>query len=311
MCWMSVHSFSASHGREGQHSERYAQCMQSMSQEKYGEAVVVFDGYVGKSTETTHARRTKEHAGVTVAFTSNMQLTMSKAKFLANKTNKQQFINMLGDQLEMNNCKAQHGPGDADLLIVQKSVESATMSTTILVGDDTDLLILLCYHSSLHSHRVFFQPEPKKSTNNPRAWNIQVVKEPLGPEICTHMLFCMPSLDVIQPLTCVALEKELPSRSSNQVYTFESKLKCSMHRQLSPKMLLLQDCKHWFVCTMGNLQKDLIRCVIHVSARRCLPKHLIFNHRLCHTLQLQQSTTVSVYTFRFNNGKVLGLNLRQ
>ena len=157
---------------------------------KYGEAVVVFDGYSGKSTkDTTHERRTKGHAGVTVAFTSNMQLTMLKAKFLANKTNKQQFIKMLGDQLEMNNCKVHHAPGDADLLIVQKSVESATMSTTILVVDDTDLLILLCYHSSLHSHRVFFRPEPKESTKKPRVWNIQVVKEQLGPEICTHMLF--------------------------------------------------------------------------------------------------------------------------
>ncbi|XP_062517868.1 uncharacterized protein LOC134193097 [Corticium candelabrum] len=231
---------------------------------------------------------------------------MSKAKFLANNSNKQQFIKMLRDQLEINNCKVHHAPGDADLLSVQKSVESAKMLTTILVGDDTDLLILLCYHSSLHSHRVFFQPEPKKSTKNPRVWNIQVVKEQLGPEICTHVLYCMPSLDVIQLPTCVALEKELPLRSSNQVYTFESKLKCSMHSQLPAKMLLLQDCKHWFVCTMGNLQKDLICCVIHVSARRWLPKHLIFNHRLCHPLQLQQSTTVSVYTFRYNNGKVLG-----
>ena len=35
----------------------------------------------------------------------------------------------------------------------------------------------------------------------------------------------MPSLDVIQPPTCVALEKELLLRSSNQVYNFESKLK--------------------------------------------------------------------------------------
>ena len=127
------------------------------------EAVVVFDGYVGKSTETTHARRTKEHAGVTVAFTSNMQLTMSKAKFLANKTNKQQFIKMLGDQLEMNNCKAHHAPRNADLLIVQKSVESAPMSTTILVGDDTDLLILLCYHSSLHFHRVFSNQSQRRA----------------------------------------------------------------------------------------------------------------------------------------------------
>ena len=77
-----------------------------------------------------------------------MQLTMSKAKFLANKTNKQQFIKMLGDQLEMTNRKVHHAPGDADLLIVQKS--------------DTDRLVLLCYHSSLHSHRVLVPTRGKE-----------------------------------------------------------------------------------------------------------------------------------------------------
>ena len=92
---------------------------------------------------------------------------------------------------------------------------------------------------------------------------------------------------------------------------FREQAKVFDAQSASPKMSLLQDCKHWFVCTMGNLQMDLIRCVISVSARRRLPKHLIFNHRLCHPLQLQQSTTISVYTFRYNNGKVLGLNLGQ
>ena len=38
---------------------------------------------------------------------------------------------------------------DAYVLIVQKVVESATLMDTALVGEDTDLLILLCYHASL------------------------------------------------------------------------------------------------------------------------------------------------------------------
>ena len=44
----------------------------------------------------------------------------------------------------MSNCKVHHASGDADLLIVQKAAESATRVNTVLVGDDTDLLILLC-----------------------------------------------------------------------------------------------------------------------------------------------------------------------
>ena len=66
---------------------------------------------------------------------------------------------MLSTELEKNNCKTYHAPGDADLLIVQKAVQSATTSKTVLVGEDTDLIVLLCYHASLDSHDIFFSPE--------------------------------------------------------------------------------------------------------------------------------------------------------
>ena len=61
--------------------------------------------------------------------------------------------------------RVHHAPGDADLLIVKKAVESAAIVNT---GDDTDLLILLCYHASFDSQRIFFQSEPiaKKFTKN-------------------------------------------------------------------------------------------------------------------------------------------------
>lgn len=190
MCWMAVHSFSGSLGHEGQHTKRLCSVYRGYVSKKYGEAVVVFDGYEGKSTkDMTHQRRRKGQAGETVTFTIDMQLTMKKDQFLANKTNKQQFINMLGDHLEMSKCEVHHSPGDADLLIVQKAVESATKVNTVLVGDDTDLLILLCYHASLNSHSIYFRPEPKKGTKNPRVWDITAVKKQLGPEICTHILF--------------------------------------------------------------------------------------------------------------------------
>ncbi len=157
---------------------------------KYGNAIVVFDGYQSKSTkDMTHQRRTKGQAGATVTFTESMHLTMKKAQFLINKENKQRFINMLSTKLVEKNCKTYHSSGDADLLIVQKAVESASRVNTVLIGDDTDLLILLIYHASLDSHHLFFKPEPKKSAKNSRVWNILDVKRQLGPEICKHILF--------------------------------------------------------------------------------------------------------------------------
>ena len=95
---------------------------------------------------------------------------------------------MLGKYLEKK-CKVYHAPGDADVLIVQKVVQSATLMDTALVGEDTDLLILLCYRASLDSYNTFFRPEPKKNMKKPKVWNIKAVKEQLGPEICSNILF--------------------------------------------------------------------------------------------------------------------------
>ena len=77
---------------------------------------------------------------------------------------------------------------DAYVLIVQKVVESATLMDAALVGEDTDLLILLCYHTSLDSQNTFW-PEAKKNMKKPKVWNIKAVKEQLGPEICSNILF--------------------------------------------------------------------------------------------------------------------------
>ncbi len=41
----------------------------------------------------------------------------------------------------MSKCEVHHASGDADLLIVQKAVESTRRVNTVLVGDDTDLLV--------------------------------------------------------------------------------------------------------------------------------------------------------------------------
>ena len=157
---------------------------------KYGQATVVFDGYDGTSTkDTTHQRRTRGNAGATVTFDEDMQVTMKKEQFLANKTNKQRFINMLSTKLRAQNCQTYHAAGDADLLIVQKAVESAATTDTVLIGDDTDLLILLIYHTNLKSCDLFFQPEPKKNVKKPRVWNMKSVKQQLGPDVSQHIFF--------------------------------------------------------------------------------------------------------------------------
>ena len=127
----------------------------------YGEAVVVFDGYDEFSTkDMTHRRRSKGKKGVGVSFTLDMNLTITKDAFLSNHTNKQHFIQLLGEKLTNQGCKVFHDKGDADLLIVKKAIQSAASMDTVLVGDDTDLLVLLISHTSLDaSHDIFFASE--------------------------------------------------------------------------------------------------------------------------------------------------------
>jgi len=127
---------------------------------RYGQGIIVFDGYQdGPSTKgTTHQRRTGAYAGPTVIFASDMVLKSKKDEFLANKSNKQKFINLLSDRLEMAGCTTDHATGDApDLLIVQTTVTSAKCIPTVLVGDNTDLLVqpslLPCRHKHSLSQR--------------------------------------------------------------------------------------------------------------------------------------------------------------
>ena len=57
-----------------------------------------------------------------------------------------------------------HASGDADLLIVLKAVQSAATTTTVLVGDDTDLIVQL---QALIHMTSSFDPNQKRQQENP------------------------------------------------------------------------------------------------------------------------------------------------
>ena len=133
----------------------------------YNQPMVVFDGYLqGPSTkDATQQRITRGNVGTTILFESSMRFNSRKDDFLSNNENKQRFINLLGNHLERHGCHIENARADADLLIVQCAIavaEAATTKPTILVADDTDVLILLCYHSKPTTPSIYFRPEPRK-----------------------------------------------------------------------------------------------------------------------------------------------------
>lgn len=118
-----------------------------------------------------------------------MVCTMKKDDFLANQTNKQSFINLLSDDLQRQHNNVLHARADADVLIVETAIACANTKDTVVVGDDTDLLVLLCSRAGPTSHNLFFQPEPKlTSRRQARCWNIEQVQKTLGRHVCDQLL---------------------------------------------------------------------------------------------------------------------------
>ncbi|MEW8547735.1 MAG: hypothetical protein AB2693_29860 [Candidatus Thiodiazotropha sp.] len=161
--------------------------------QKYGSrSVIVFDGYseMPSTKDTAHIRRSKSQVGNTIKFSSDMTLDMKKDVFLANTQNKQKFISYLREKFSENGIRALHAEGDADLLIVKTAVESAEGDPTILIGEDTDLLILLCHYASLDANDIFFKPEQRRNMKTAaRVWNIRETKLKLGSDLCKDLLF--------------------------------------------------------------------------------------------------------------------------
>ena len=87
--------------------------------------------------------------GPSVNVTLDTVMKCKKDEFLSNKENKLCFTHLLDTKLKTDG----HAKADARVLIVQSSaVEAATTTSIIFVGDDTNLLVLLCYHANISPH---------------------------------------------------------------------------------------------------------------------------------------------------------------
>ena len=77
--------------------------------------------------------------------------------------------------------------GDADVDIVKAAVTMAYDKSTTLIGEDTDLLCLLLFHTSNGCMDLYFRSD--KDKGNPNVCNIKVFKQALGDYLCSDLLF--------------------------------------------------------------------------------------------------------------------------
>ena len=82
-----------------------------------------------------------------VSFTAQTEISGKNEEFLSRDTNKQILVQMISDQLRERDCIVVNAHGDADEDIVKTAVETSLQHTATLIGEDTDLLVLLLYYA--------------------------------------------------------------------------------------------------------------------------------------------------------------------
>ena len=155
----------------------------------FADATVVFDGYPeGPSTkDVTHMRRNKGQRSTDIIFTESMPCKVKKELFLSNKRNKQRFINLLSAKMMEQQINVHHADDDADLLVVQTALDFARKNSTIVIGEDTDILVLLCHHIKTCHKQVIYGSAKRSQGKVCRIWDINRISKFHGDATC-HLL---------------------------------------------------------------------------------------------------------------------------
>ena len=96
---------------------------------------------------------------------------------------------MLSDMLLANGHPTLHSQNDADLLIVQTAIRRAADQPVVVIGEDTDLLILLCHHVSSDLNNIIFKSDSRLKSKKQRVWDIQWLQQALGEDVSQALLF--------------------------------------------------------------------------------------------------------------------------
>ena len=109
-----------------------------------------------------------------------MPIRSKKENFLSNSDNKQNFIDLLCETFKANGIDCVNAPADADVMIAKKGIEYARETVTYVIGEDTDVLVLLCHYAERRMNDLYF----KSSKEGEKCWHINSVAEALSESIC-------------------------------------------------------------------------------------------------------------------------------
>ena len=85
---------------------------------------------------------------------------------MSHHENKADMYALISKGLTERGCHIIQSPGDADVDIVNATVERSRLCTTMLVGEDTDLLILLLHYSRRDNEAIYFRSDANKQSKD-------------------------------------------------------------------------------------------------------------------------------------------------
>ena len=161
----------------------------SFTVENYGRATVVFDDYeVGPSTkDCAHQRRSRKF-NINKVNITEATIFSGKKDFLSNEANEQALIQLIMERMKQKGCDADvenEAEGDADVETAKAAISMSAFRLTSLIGEDTDLVLLLFHTDVSKCIALYFHFDKVKSY----VYNIKVLKQVLCEAVCNDILF--------------------------------------------------------------------------------------------------------------------------
>ena len=114
---------------------------------KYGICCIIFDGYTAGPSikDHEHERRKTGKSSADIKIEEKLLIALSQELFLSNKKYKTQFVNILRHYLIVDGHRVIQSEGDADTDIVTIALNLTCNGHSVVVADDTYILMLLLY----------------------------------------------------------------------------------------------------------------------------------------------------------------------
>lgn len=143
-------------------------------------STVVFDGYPEYPTTKSEEqeRRAAKEGCIDINVEPEIITSIPQQKFLSNQRNKIQFISLLCKDFQECGIVTVQAESDADRIMVQHALAASRISNSsaVLVGEDTDLLVLLLHH---RENEEVYMLKPGRTQAEQEVWSVKHIQESL------------------------------------------------------------------------------------------------------------------------------------